>query len=801
MATKTKIFNTLLIIFWVFFVLPIITIVTIFTLISSGAIGYIPPFDELENPKSNLATEIFSSDQQLLGKFYIDNRTVVEFEDLSPNVINALIATEDIRFYKHSGIDFQSLARVLFKTVILRQNTGGGSTITQQLAKNLYEMREQVKNENVFDKVIMKFQEWVTAVLLERNYTKEEILVMYLNTVTYGHNAFGIQTAAFKFFGKSPEELNLQEAATLVGLLKAPTKYSPKKNYEKSFIRRNVVISQIKKYQSKLENYTGWKPLTEEQLDSISLLPIVLDWSEQDHNEGLATYFREYLRLYLTASKPDFSTYPDWNKDLFWSDSLLWEEDLLYGWCNKNIKPNGEAYNIYRDGLKIYTTINSTMQEYAESAMKEHLGTGETPLQELFEDDVAVRKNPPFSWELTDKDVQAIMETSMRGSERYRVMSETGIEEEEIFNFFENENVEMEVFSWSGYIDTMMTPYDSILYYKKFLRSGFVSIEPQTGYIKAYVGGIDYNHFKYDHVMVAKRQVGSTFKPFVYTLAMMNGYSPCHEVANVPITIQLPEGQKPPTWTPQYSESSYDGKMISLRTALALSLNQISAWVMDQFSPEAVVEVAQAMGVKSHLEPVVSLCVGSCEVKLIEMVSAYCTFVNKGVHVDPVFVTRIEDKNGNTIVSFSPGKNQAFDENTAYRMIELMRGVVSGGTSSRIRYKYGLMNDIAGKTGTTNENSDGWFIGMTPNLVSGAWVGGEERSIRFTYTRDGQGASMALPIWALYMQDIYACDSLGYSTSVNFEAPQIDDGIESDCGNYNEDSDINNYLILDGETF
>jgi len=803
MATKSKLFNIFLISFWVLFVIPFVIIFTIFTLISTGTIGYIPPFDELENPKSNLATEIFSADQELLGKFYIDNRTVVEFDDLSPNIINALIATEDIRFYKHSGIDFQALARVLFKTMILRQNTGGGSTITQQLAKNLYQMREQVKKESVYDKIIMKFQEWVTAVLLERNYTKEEILVMYLNTVTYGHNAFGIQTAAFKFFGKSPEELNLQEAATLVGLLKAPTYYSPKKNYENSFKRRNVVLLQIKKYQKKLHKYTEWQPLTEEQLDSISLLPIVLDWSEQDHNEGLATYFREYLRIYITATKPERENYETWNQDKFVDDSLLWNTDPLYGWCNKNAKPDGEPYNVYRDGLKIYTTINSKMQAFAEDAMSKHLGTGDEPLQEFFFKDIASRKNPPFSWQLTTEDVTKIMESSMRNSERYTTMKAAGYSEDEIFENFK-EPAQMEVFSWAGYKDTTMTPYDSILYYKKFLRSGFVSIEPQTGYIKAYVGGIDYNHFKFDHVMVAKRQVGSTFKPFVYTLAMMNGYSPCYQVANIPITIELPEGQTPPTWTPQYSESSLDGEMISLKTGLSLSLNQIAAWAMSQFSPEAVVEIAKAMGIKTKLDPVVSLCVGSCDVKLIEMVGAYCTYANNGIYVEPSFITRIEDKNGNTIASFKPIKNQAIDETTAYQMIEMMRGVIDMGTGRRLRYKYGFTadTDIAGKTGTTNDNSDGWFIGITPNLVSGAWTGGEERSIRFTYSKDGQGANAALPIWAFFMQQVYANTDLGYSTSDNFEKPSSFDSSDSDCGKYGNDDNSNyNYTILEGETF
>jgi len=803
---KYKLFKIVLIVFWACFAAPFIILALIFTLISVGAIGYIPDFKELENPKSNLATEIFSSDQVLLGKYYNENRTIIQFDDLSPNVVNALIATEDARFYQHSGIDFRGLARVLFKTVILRQNTGGGSTLSQQLAKNLYKMREQKKIESTWDKTIMKFQEWVTAILLERNYTKEEILVMYLNTVTFGHNSYGIQTAAYKYFQKLPQDLSLDEAAILVGLLKAPTKYSPKLHPKASLERRNVVLEQLRKYQNKLENITGWKPLTDLQIDSLKTLPISLSWNEQDHNIGLATYFREYLRLYITESKPELKNYSDWNKDKYYSDSALWIDDPLYGWCNKNKKPNGEYYNVYRDGLKIYTTINSKMQKYAEDAMSQHLGLGDAPLQESFEKDLKSKKNAPFSWQLSDEEIQNILTTSMKRSERYNVMKSAGYTEADILANFKVPT-EMEVFSWKGYKDTIMTPWDSMIYYKKFLQSGFMSMEPQTGFVKAYVGGIDYNHFKFDHVMVSKRQVGSTFKPILYSLAMMPGaYSPCYEIPDVPVTFQMPAGQSPATYTPSYSSSKFDGRMISLKYGLGLSLNQISAWVMKEFGPKAVVELAKSMGIKSYLDPVYSLCVGSCDITLAEMVAAYCTFANKGIYVSPVLVTRIDDKNGNTIATFSPTKNQVFDDKTAYRMIEMTRGVIDFGTSTRLRYKYGFAadNDIAGKTGTTNDNSDGWFIGMVPTLVSGAWVGGEERSIRFTSTKDGQGAAAALPIWAFYMQSVYKDADLKYSTKDDFEKPKYEEGEEEDdCKNYEqEDGGLNgNNYIINGENY
>ncbi|MBN2891857.1 MAG: transglycosylase domain-containing protein, partial [Bacteroidales bacterium] len=794
MATK-KSTKIIVLIIWLAVFVPIITLAIIFTGISRGKIGYIPDFKELENPQSNLATEIYSSDNVILGKYYEENRTVVQFEDLSPNLVNALIATEDIRFYEHSGIDFRALFRVAVKSVILQQGAGGGSTISQQLAKNLYKMREvdivhgDSKIARTWGKVLMKFQEWVTASKLEKNYTKEEILVMYLNTVTFGHNSFGIKSASYIFFGTTPDSLTIEQSAILVGVLRAPTAYSPLLNPENSFIRRNTVLSQIEKYQDKLKKTTNWKPLPASTFDSLRAMPLTYSYHKETHNEGLATYYREYLRGYITATKPAWSNYPEWNKTQFYEDSLLWEEDELYGWCSKNQKPNGENYNIYTDGLRIYSTINSRMQNYAEIAVAKHLGKGDEPLQEIFYKDLKNRTKRPFDWRVSDKEIEQIMLSTMKRSERWNTMKRNGKSDEQIIDAF-HQPLKMSVFSWYGDVDTTMTPYDSVLYYKEFLRAGFVSIEPETGYVRAYVGGIDYNHFKYDHVMVSRRQVGSTFKPFVYALAMMpGGYSPCYKVLNIPYTIDVWHNNKKEAWTPKYSPSKYDDQMISLQLGLALSLNQISAWVIKQYGPESVINLVRGMGIKSPLEPVYSLCVGAGEVKLMEMVSAYCTFANKGVHVSPVLVTRIEDRYGNVLASFTPEKNQAMDENTAYRVIELMRGVIQFGTSTRMRVKYNITSDIAGKTGTTNDNSDGWFMGCTPHLVSGAWVGGEERSIRFSSGLYGQGASMALPIWAFYMQQIYNDPNLPYKKTDYFQKPAIDDGVETDCNDYYDPSD------------
>lgn len=800
MTRKKKIYKILVFSFWTFFVAPIIAITILFYRIADGQMGFMPTFEELENPKSNLASEIYSSNGVMLGKYYKENRTVVSFDDVSPYLVNALVATEDIRFYEHSGIDFRALGRVA-KGLITGNKKGGGSTISQQLAKNLFP-RDTTRYRSKFEKAkklaITKFKEWVIAVKLEKNYTKEEILVMYLNTVAYGSQAFGIKSAARTFFNSTPDSLKLEEAALLVGVVNAPTRYSPIINPKRALYRRNVVLDQMGKY--------GF--LSKKENDSIRAIPIKLTYKVQTHNKGLSTYFREYLRTALNANEPKRENYGSYKK--FAEDSLEWLNNPIYGWCKKNKKPNGKPYNLYKDGLKIYTTIDSRMQKYAEEAVAEHLCTY---LQPTFNKEKKGLTKGPFAWNLPNAQINKIYKNSIRRSERYRVLKKSGMKHEKILENF-NKPKNMKIFRWRKLkkknlpkkekelrdlvwyeeVDTLMSPLDSIKYYKYFLHSGFMSMEPETGHVKAYVGGINYKYFKYDHAKLARRQVGSTFKPFVYTLAMMNGLSPCHKVANIPVTFEMPTGQ--PSYTPQYSRNRKKGQMITLRYGLANSLNQVSAWILKQFKPEGVIKIARKMGVKSPLEPVPSLCVGAAEVTLCEMVGAYGTFVNRGVYTEPIFVNRIEDRNGNTISTFHAKKEEAISAETAYLMLHMMQGVIKFGTSVRLMYTYGLKNDIAGKTGTTNNNSDGWFMGITPHLVSGAWVGGEERSIHFNSTLLGQGANMALPIWATYMQKVYADKELGIAKD-NFDAPDKDISVEIDCSKYEKEKlDNNNDPIM-----
>lgn len=777
-------------IFWTTFISGLFLIILLFTLVSAGQLGYMPDFDELENPKSNLATEIIASDNVLIGKFYTENRTVTHYNDISPNMVNALIATEDIRFYKHSGVDVRALFRVV-TGLMSGSHKGGGSTISQQLAKNLFRMRErsvperahQSKIGRVFGMAIMKFKEWVTAIRLERRYTKEEILAMYLNTVDFGSQAMGIESAARTFFGTFPSDLTLEQSAVLVGLLKAPTKYSPVLNPENSLERRNLVLAQMKKY----------KFIEQSVVDSVKTIPLTLNYNVETHNKGLAPYFREYLRLTLMAEKPVRRNYSSAQENLYLEELDEWETNPLYGWCNKNLKPDGEPYNIYTDGLKIYTTVNSKMQQYAEEAVETHVGKHLQPL--FFKrkgtlNDYKAGKNEkgPFAWDVSKDEIETMIRNSMVRSERYRMLKKARLDSAEILKNFKTP-VRMKVFSWRGEIDTVMTPLDSIWHYKYYLNAGFMSVEPETGFVRAYVGGVNFQYFKFDHLKFAKRQVGSTFKPFIYTLAMANGLSPCYKVPNEPITIPMPEGQPP--YTPKYSQNKY-GPEVTLKRGLASSLNQISAWIMRECAtPEAVIDVVKKMGVKSHIEPVPSICVGSAEVTLYEMVGAYTAFVNRGMYTQPIFVTRIENKNGNVLATFKPRKQQAMHERTAYLMLQLLKGVVQGGTSTAIWAKYGLKNEIGGKTGTTNDNSDGWFIGVTPDLVSGAWVGGENRSIRFSSSSDGQGSSMALPIFALYMQKVYADKSLGYSQEARFFTPKDPIEVDLNCDNtYQEDNEF-----------
>jgi penicillin-binding protein 1A len=721
---KEKSFKKYVFLVWVVALTPVLLLGGIITMVSNGFLGDLPAFEELENPKSNLASEIYSSDQVLLGKYFIQNRSNIHYHNLSPNLVNALKATEDIRFERHSGIDIRGLFRVLFKTIILRQSgAGGGSTITQQLAKNLFP-RERKQGKLKIG--ITKIKEWITAIKLEQNYTKEEIIAMYFNTVEFGSNAYGIKSAAHTFFKKTPDSLNIQESAVLVGLLKAPTYYSPVRNPQNSTGRRNTVLSQMYKY-----SY-----ISRQEYDSLSAMPLALNYLPDDHTSGMATYFREYLRKELIQ------------------------------WCSEHTKNDGTPYNLYKDGLKIYTTLNSKMQVYAEEAVAEHL----KELQKTFFEHWKGRE--PWAPHVE------VLEQGMKRSDRYISMKKEGISPDSIKLVF-NKPVPMKIFSWSGDIDTTLSPMDSIRYYKHFLQTGFMSMEPQTGYIRAWVGGNNYRHFKYDHVKEGKRQVGSTFKPVVYALAMEANYSPCFKVPNVPVTFVNEWGQK---WAPKNSDGKYGG-MIALKVALAESINTITAFLMKQFGPEAVIQMARRLGITSHLDPYPSLCLGTPDLSVYEMVGAYATFANKGFWTEPQYLVRIEDKNGVVLQEFVPKKIQAVSEETAYLMINILQGGVQYGTGVRLRYRYKFTNPIAGKTGTTQNNSDGWYIGMTPDLASGAWVGAEDRAVRFRSTSLGQGANMALPIWALYMQKLYADKTLNISQG-EFEIPSRPLSVELDCTKY-----------------
>jgi len=724
-------------IFWFGFAGTAVFIVLLFFLISAGLFGKMPSFEELENPQSNLATEIISVDAKILGKYYIENRSNAHYQDINNAIIDALIATEDIRFKKHSGIDTRALFRVAFG-LITGSNKGGGSTITQQLAKNLFPRKT---DRNFIETVIIKLKEWITATKLERNYSKDEILAMYLNTVDFGSQSFGIKSAAKTFFNKAPAELKTEEAALLTGILKAPTKFSPIKNPEQSLARRNVVLHQMKRYDF----------LTEKAYDSISALPIDMSrYKLPDHASGVATYFREYLRGYLTA------------------------------WCKQHTKEDGTPYNLYKDGLKVHTTINYKMQEYAEAAVRQHLAND---LQPAFFNHWKGRPDAPFVFESgnTKAEIQKLLNQAMRRSDRYRKLKEREVPESKIRAIF-NTRVKMSVFSWKGSFDTVMSPMDSIRYYKHFLQCGLMSMDPHTGQVKAYVGGIDYRYFQYDHVVFSKRQVGSTFKPFLYALAIQEGeLTPCSKLPNIQPIIPLPDGN---VWKPDNANEDRRGEEVTLKWALANSNNWISGQLIKRYPPQSVIRLAQKMGVTSDIPAVYSIALGSADISLYEMTGAMSVFVNRGVYIEPVFITRIEDKNGNLVASFKPKQNEAVNEETAYLMVALMQGVVESGTGVRLRYKYGFTNPIAGKTGTTQNQSDGWFIGLTPDLVTGVWVGNEDRAAHFRTITLGQGASMALPVWALYMQKIYTDKSLGIEKDKNFNDPPPGMDIQLDCTKY-----------------
>lgn len=772
------------IILWGLLILGTLTAILAFTAINKGWIGYMPPVEELENPKYKFASEIFSTDidnktgrieYKSIGTWSSEkgNRVYVGYEQLSANIVNALIATEDIRFTEHSGIDAKALFRAIIKRgIFMQKNAGGGSTITQQLAKQLY----SPSADNALERMLQKPIEWVIAAKLEKYYTKEEILTMYLNKFDFLNNAVGIKTAAYTYFSKTPATLSIEEAATLIGMCKNPSLYNPRRFNERSRQRRNVVLNQMKKY--------GY--LTETECDSLQKLPLILKYNKADHKEGIATYFREYLRIIMTAKKPDRDNYASWQYQKYYEDSLAWETNPLYGWCNKNKNKDGKNYNIYTDGLKIYTTIDSRMQEYAEEAVTEHL---KNTLQPAFFKEKKGRKTAPFTNVLTQDEVNAIMKRSIKNTDRYRIMKKNKCSEKEIEEAF-NTKREMSVFTWNGEIDTVMTPLDSIKYYKHFLRAGFMSMDPKNGYVKAYVGGPNFNYFQYDMAMVGRRQVGSTIKPYLYALAMENNFSPCDKVRNIQPNVLLPDGK---IWSPRNSSDKRIGEMVTLKWGLANSNNWISAYLISKLNPQSLVDLLHTFGIKNReIEATPSLCLGPCEISVGEMVSAYTTFANYGMHIEPLFVTRIETNEGEVISTFTPRMNEALSTESAYKMIDMLKAVVNEGTGVRVRFKYKIAADMGGKTGTSNRNSDGWFMGFTPSLVSGCWVGGEERDIHFDTMYYGQGASMALPIWAIYMNKVLGDARLGYDPNEKFEFPEdfnpCEDNFDIDYDNPGLDS-------------
>ena len=732
---------------WSIFILGIVSIILLFWMISKGWLGYLPPLEELQNPRNKYATEVISSDMQLLGRYYRqENRVGVNYEDISPNMINALIATEDARYYSHTGIDFKSLLRAVAKL----GKAGGGSTITQQLAKQLWSPRAN----NIFERALQKPIEWVIATKLERLYSKDEILTMYLNQFDFLYNAVGIKSAAQVYFSTTPDKLTIEEAAMLVGMCKNPSMYNPRRRPERALNRRNTVLDQMCKY--------GY--LTDQACDSLQSLPVDLKYQSVDHKQGLAPYFREYLRQVLTAKEPKKSHYSEWNEHQYDIDMRQWKENPLYGFCNKNHKPDGTPYDLYHDGLRIYTTIDSRMQKYAEEAVSEHM----QDLQKSFFREKRKKSYAPFSMDLTEEDIDGIMNRSMRQTDRYRGLKKQGLSENDIRTVF-NTPVAMRVFSYDGMIDTTMTPMDSIRWNKHFLRCGFMSMDAHSGAVKAYVGGPNFTHFQYDMVTSGRRQVGSTIKPYLFTLAMDEGMWPCDSTVNDSITLIDGNGV---AWTPRDDHHANQGEMVTLNWGLEKSSNWITAYLMSLFTPEQLVRMMRSFGIEGPLEPVVSLCLGPCEVSVQEMVDAYTTFPNKGIRVAPMYVTRIEDNNGNVLATFVPKTHEIINETTSYKMIYMLQNVMDHGTGVRARFRYGLKAPMGGKTGTSQNHSDGWFVGFTPSLVSGVWVGGEDRSIHFDNMTAGQGANMALPIWSIYMQKVYADEELGYSVEEQFDIPE-----------------------------
>ena len=756
---------------WLVVMVPVALGFLMLTLAALGAFGRMPSFEELENPKSNLATEIYGDDGHVIGTFFVQNRSYVQYEELFPAdstrhltldgyrvppVVAALISTEDVRFRSHSGIDIPSLFRVMIRTVAMRDTSqGGGSTITQQVAKNLFP-RDTVRNRSKVTRTMKlvqsKFKEWITAIKLEHNYTKEEIAAMYLNTVEYGSNAFGIKSAASTFFGKSPDELNIQEAAMLVGVVNAPTRYSPVRNPENALARRNLVINRMR----------ASGAISRQMCDSLTALPIELQYRPISHNDGEATYFREMLRQVMNAERPTRRQFlTDWDYEQAVKE---YDENPIYGWCKKNLKADGTEYNIYRDGLRIYTTINPTMQRYAEEAVQKQM---ETVIQPRM--DAQVRSTGVLFQDLEKEEIEAIIKRAMKNSDRYREHKKLGMNEKEIYATFE-QKCKMRIFTFKGEIDTMMTPRDSILHHKRIMRASLVAMDPRSGHVKAYVGGPNFRYFKYDMAKQGKRQIGSTVKPFIYTFAIDQlGLNPCTAAPNLPVSIETPAG----IWSPKEAgKVEYDGVLHPLYWGLANSRNNYSAWVMKQAKqPETVADFLHNMGIRSYIYPAYALCLGAFESNVFELVSTYSTFVNEGVHIDPIFVTRIEDRQGNLISSFIPQSHDAVNKHTAYTMLTMLQRVITAGTGGRLAWQFGMENmDIGGKTGTSNENRDAWFMCVTPTLVAGSWVGGEDQSVHLK--AQGEGSVMALPIVGEFLKRSYDDPRLGLSRSAKFSRPE-----------------------------
>lgn len=749
---KNKFTSKIIIALWAAFIGGVSVVILTFVLISAGAIGYMPDIEDLQNPIDKYASQVISSDGEILGTFSMDknNRLYSKYSDLPPHLVNALIATEDERFYAHSGLDLYALSRAIIKRGIFQdKSSGGGSTITQQLAKQLYSPHA----ESTIDRILQKPIEWVIAARLERFYTKEEILNLYLNQFDFLHNAVGIQSASRVYFNKSPKDLKVEEAAMLVGMCKNPSLFQPTRRPEMTQGRRNVVMSQMVR--------SGF--LTEAQKDSLKLIPIKLDFKKMDHNIGLAPYFREYLRKIMTAKKPERENYRGWEEDMYLSDSTNWVSNPLFGWINKpeNKKPNGKPYSLGADGLKLYTTIDSRMQDYAEQSVREHFSQ---TIQPTFDKEKQGRTYAPYSYRLAHK-VDEFLANATKQTDRYKKHKSEGKSEKEIEKIFKSP-VEMKVFSWKGEIDTIMTPLDSIRYHKQFLRTGFIAMENKTGYVRAYVGDIDYNYFKYDMVNLGRRQVGSTFKPFLYTLAMEEGFTPCDEMLHVEQTLHDENGRP---WTPRTSSKARIGEMVTIKWGLQTSSNWVTAYLMGKTSPYSLKRLLRTFGVTGKIDPVIAMALGTPEISVAEMAGAYTAFANHGIRSNPIYVNRIEDQFGNVIASFVPRQQEVFSETGYVRMLDMLRAVMDGGSGGRVRRIYGINAPMGGKTGTTQKNADGWFMGFSPRISTATWVGGEEPDIHFDRITEGQGAALALPVFGLFMQKVYADPSLGYSPTEQFD--------------------------------